>query len=51
MRQQPIYIDPKLLLGIYFSSLTPKGDPILHDQAMNLSLISLGDNLGKSLRA
>ena len=41
MMRQPIFVCPKLLLGTWFSSLTPKADPILDDKAMNLSLISV----------
>ena len=41
MRRQPIFVCPKLLLGTWFLSLTPKADPILDDKAMNLSLISV----------
>ena len=42
MRRQPIFIFPRLLLGSYLSSLTPKADLIPDDPAINLSLISVG---------
>jgi len=41
MRRQPIFVCPKLLLGTWFLSLTPKADPILDDKAINLSLIGV----------
>jgi hypothetical protein len=41
MSRQPSCICPKLLLEAYFSSVTPKADPILDDKALNLSLISV----------
>jgi hypothetical protein len=40
MKKQPISISSKLL-RTYFSSLTPKADPITDGKAMNLSLISV----------
>ena len=39
--RQAIFVCPKLLLGTWFLSLTPKADPIVDDKAMNLSLISV----------
>jgi hypothetical protein len=41
MKRQPIFVCPKLLLGTWFLSLTPKADPILDDQAINVSLMSV----------